>query len=54
MEVLDSDDASTQMHLFNHLVSDGPSTSASETNLLDTQALINQQILQPLNAIGVD
>ena len=49
---LDSDDAGTQPHSFDRLVSEGPSTSASKPMTSDTQALINQTILQQLTAIG--
>ena len=46
----DSDDVGSQPRLFDKLVVDGQSTSASKTS--DTQALINQTILQQLTAIG--
>ena len=49
---LDSDDAGTHTCSFNRLTSEGPSTSASKSMTSDTQALINQTILQQLTAIG--
>ena len=42
----DSDDAGTQPRSFDRLVSEGPSTSASKPTTPDTQALVNQTILQ--------
>ena len=48
----DSDNASTQLRSFDRLTVDGPSTSANKTCNSDTQALINQTILQQLTAIG--
>ena len=48
----ESDDASTQARSFDRLVVDSPNTSTSKNSTLDTQALINQTILQQLIAIG--
>ena len=47
----ESNDASTQPRLFDRLVLDGSSTSASKTTNSDTKALINQNILEQLTAI---
>ena len=49
---LDSDDVSTKLCSFDRLAVNNPNTSASKTATLDTQALINQTILQQLTAIG--
>ena len=49
---LESDNASIPPRSFDRLVVDGPSTSASNATNSDTQALINQTILQQLTAIG--
>ena len=48
----DSDNVSTQPCLFDRLVVNSPSTSASNITTSDTQALINLTILQQLTAIG--
>ena len=48
----DSNDASTQPSSFDRLAVDSPSTSVSKTTTSDTQALINETILQQLTAIS--
>ena len=48
----DSDDAGTQPHSFDRLAAEGPSTSANKHTTPDTQAIINQTILQHLSAIS--
>ena len=52
MKTSESDNASTQACSFDRLVVDSSSTCTSKTLTLDTQALINQTILQQLSAIG--
>ena len=52
VDTSENDDAGAQPRSFDRLVVDSPSTSASKTTTSDTQALINQTILQQLTAIG--
>ena len=52
MDTLESDNTSTQVCSFDRLMGGSPSTSTSKNSTLDTQALINQTILQQLSAIG--
>ena len=48
----DNDDAGTQPWSFDRLATEGPSTSANKHTTSDTQAIINQTILQHLSAIS--
>ena len=52
VDTSECNNASTQPRLFDTLVVDSPSTSASKTTTSDAQALINQTILQQLTAIS--
>ena len=52
VDTLESDDASTKPRLFDRVIVDSPSTSAGKRTTYDTQALINQTILQQLTAIS--
>ena len=52
MESSGNHDVGTQACLFDRLVVNSPRTSTSKTVTADTQAVINQTILEQLSAIG--
>ena len=51
LNTLESNDASTQRS-FHRLIVESPSTSTSKSTTSDTQAVVNQSLLQQLAAIG--